>query len=256
MTNPAARSRAGSTRPERDWGWADAEAVAAPAPWVEPRPTMGSTLVWLMFGSVALHIGLAVAGWGGWNHLTGHPARAWACGITVLLAVVAMWTRVNLDPGDREDSANRWVFLPSALIWLALAFFPAFADRRDIGTFDSEAVRYLGLFVLALGGFFRLAPMFVLGHRFSGLVAIQRDHRLVTDGLYQYLRHPSYLGAVLALVGWTLVFRSACGLTLCGLFAYLIDVRVRAEEALLVSEFGEEYQAYQRRSWRLMPFLY
>jgi protein-S-isoprenylcysteine O-methyltransferase Ste14 len=217
---------------------------------------MGRTLVWLMFLCVAAHIGLAVAGWGGWHHLTGHPARAMACGLTVLLAVTAACTRVNMSAGRREDAANRWVFAPSMAIWLFLAFFPAFADRRQIGTFDSEAVRYVGLLALAVGGFLRLAPMFVLRHRFSGLVAIQRGHQLVTDGIYRHLRHPSYLGALLGLVGWVLVFRSAYGLVTCVPFAYLLNVRIQAEESMLASEFGEEYRDYQRRSWRLVPFVY
>ncbi len=242
---------------ERDWTWHDGATLAArPSDWVEPRKTMGTRLIGLMFGSVALHIGLAVAGWGGWHHLTDHPARGMACAITVLLALAATCTRVNLDTGAREDAGNRWVFAPSIAIWLALAFFPAFADRREIGTFPGETVRYVGLFILALGGALRLAPMFVLGHRFSGLVAIQRDHSLVTDGLYRRLRHPSYLGAILGLVGWTLVFRSAIGLVACGPFTLLMLARIEAEEAMLASEFGDEYRSYQQRSWRLLPFIY
>jgi protein-S-isoprenylcysteine O-methyltransferase Ste14 len=98
--------------------------------------------------------------------------------------------------------------------------------------------------------------MFVLGRRFSGLVAIQPGHELVTDGPYRYVRHPSYLGMMLGLVGWALVFRSATGLAASALALLVLAVRIGDEEALLASQFGEPYEAYRRRSWRLVPGLY
>jgi len=99
-------------------------------------------------------------------------------------------------------------------------------------------------------------PMFVLGRRFSGLVAIQEDHQLVTDGVYRWIRNPSYLGYLIAGVGWALVFRSVAGLLLVLPFVWLLLVRIRAEEALLASEFGDRYAAYRRRTWRLVPWVY
>ena len=55
-------------------------------------------------------------------------------------------------------------------------------DRLDFLTFGGEGVRWIGVALYAVGGVLRLAPVFVLGRRFSGLVAIQPDHRLVTTG--------------------------------------------------------------------------
>jgi protein-S-isoprenylcysteine O-methyltransferase Ste14 len=98
--------------------------------------------------------------------------------------------------------------------------------------------------------------MFVLGRRFSALVAIQEGHTLVTEGPYRLVRNPSYLGALLAAAGWSLVFRSGLGLLVVALLAWLLVVRIDAEEALLASEFGDEYDAYRRRTWRLVPWLY
>ena len=47
----------------------------------------------------------------------------------------------------------------------------------------------------------RIWPIFVLGRRFSGLVAIQPGHELVTDGIYGVIRHPSYLGLIVMTLG-------------------------------------------------------
>jgi len=102
----------------------------------------------------------------------------------------------------------------------------------------------------------RLVPVFVLGNRFSGLVAIQENHELVTTGPYRLIRHPSYLGLILALFGWALVFRSALGLILAVLTLPILVARMNSEEAFLESEFGADYANYRRRTWRLLPYLY
>ena len=90
----------------------------------------------------------------------------------------------------------------------------------------------------------RVATVFELGHRFSIFVALQSDHRLKTDGFYRFLRHPSYLGALMAMAGWALVFRSIVGLLLTAAMCVPIIARIRAEEQFLVSEFGEQYMSY------------
>jgi protein-S-isoprenylcysteine O-methyltransferase Ste14 len=96
----------------------------------------------------------------------------------------------------------------------------------------------------------------VLGHRFSGLVAIQPGHRLVTDGVYDVIRHPSYLGLLISALGWALVLRSAVGVLLMALMIPPLVARIRAEEKLLRSHFGAEYEAYSSRTARLVPGLF
>lgn len=87
-------------------------------------------------------------------------------------------------------------------------------------------------------------------------VTIQENHHLVTSGLYRYVRHPRYLGAVFLGVGLSLTFRSRIGLVLSSAFIGLIILRIRDEEALMHKEFGQEWEVYCEHSWRLIPFLY
>src|SRR5262245_4084220 len=206
--------------------------------------------------NVALYIGLAVWGWGGWSAFSAHPARLGAVIVTVVVSVVAMFSSGNLSSGQREDTKNRWVLLPFLVLGLILGWLPAYTDRREIATIDGDAVRYIGLVLFAGGCVLRIVPVFVLGRRFSGLVAIQEGHELVTGGLYGVIRHPSYLGLLVSLVGWSLIFRSAIGVVASLLFIPPLVARMNSEEALLESEFGERYADYRRRTWRLLPFLY
>src|SRR5207245_8681126 len=98
-----------------------------------------------------------------------------------------------------------------------------------------------GLIITAIGGFVRVATVFELGHRFSIFVALQPDHRLKTDGFYRFVRHPCYLGALLAMAGWALVFRSTIGLLFTESRSVPIIARVRGEEEFLVREVGHQY---------------
>ncbi|MGP0063168.1 MAG: methyltransferase family protein [Isosphaeraceae bacterium] len=221
---------------------------------MKPLPKWGMMLI--TASSVTLYIGLAVWGWGGWSAFMAHPARAGAVVATLVFSVAAMFTSGNLSSGRREDTTNRWIFLPFLVLGIVLAWLPAYTDRRDIGAVDGDSVRYFGLALYVVGCILRVGPVFELGRRFSGLVAIQEGHELETSGFYRVIRHPSYLGLLLLLVGWALVFRSAIGVLVSLLLIPPLVARMNSEEALLESEFGERYADYRRRTWRMLPFLY
>jgi protein-S-isoprenylcysteine O-methyltransferase Ste14 len=206
--------------------------------------------------SSALFIGLAVIGWGGFSAFFAHPPFIAVLVIFILLLGAAMFTQGNLNPGEREDRGNRWVIWTIMGLSLVLAYVPAYSDRIGLWTLDGEAVRWIGVALGAIGGTLRILPVFVLGRRFSGLVAIQKEHRLVTTGIYATIRHPSYLGLLMTTAGWVLVFRSGVGLIIAALFVPIILGRIRAEERLLASQFGAEYEAYRARSSRLLPGMY
>jgi protein-S-isoprenylcysteine O-methyltransferase Ste14 len=210
----------------------------------------------LILLATAAYLGLAVAGWGGIDAFFANSARAALAIATFALSAAALFAGGNISQGTREDRGNRWVIVALGAIGVAIGYVPAYTDRHELWTIDGEALRWLGVVIFAVGGALRLWPVYVLGNRFSGLVAIQPGHTLVTTGIYRVIRHPSYLGLVVNAFGWALAFRSAAGVLLAGLIMVPLVARMRSEEALLQSEFGEEYDAYRSRTWRLVPGLY
>ena len=141
-----------------------------------------------------IYLGLAILGRGGIAAFFSQPALTALTAVFTVLCAAAPFAGGNLSSGVREDRENRWVIAVFSLIGLLQAFLPAWSDRKGIWIIDGDAVRWLGVILFAAGGAMRIWPVFVLGTRFSGLVAIQPGHTLVTSGIYRIIRHPSYLG--------------------------------------------------------------
>jgi protein-S-isoprenylcysteine O-methyltransferase Ste14 len=210
----------------------------------------------LIVAGAAAYLGLAILGWGGFAAFFSHSALIALAIVFFAVSGAALFAGGNLSPGEREDRGNRWVIAAFAVIGLLASYLPAYTDRREFWTIDGDTVRWLGVVLFAAGGGLRLWPVFVLGNRFSGLVAIQPGHTLVTTGIYAVIRHPSYLGLLVNSLGWALAFRSGVGVLLSALLIPPLLVRIHAEERLLRAHFGETYDAYRARTARMIPGLY
>ena len=206
--------------------------------------------------SIIAYLGLAIVGAGGPGRFFSYPPLTAVTLVTIALGVAGLFSEGHIGAGVKEDRSNRWVIAALGVLGVLGAYLPAYTDRIDFLTLGGEGVRWLGVLLYAAGGVLRLAPVFVLGRRFSGLVAIQPEHRLVSSGLYGVIRHPSYLGLFVLSLGWGLAFRSGVGVILAVLTLPVVLARVDAEERLLSETFGAEYDAYRARTWRLIPYVY
>ncbi len=121
---------------------------------------------------------------------------------------------------------------------------------------------FVGIPLLALGGYFRTkARLEVKRAGFQNLIGTARlqiveNHELITDGLYKHLRHPLYLGELLRNFGIALIFSSLYGTIFMIIGSFFLLFRINIEERMLVEQFGEQYKEYQKRTKRIIPFLY
>ena len=213
--------------------------------------TLGAVLLALCF------LQLCACGEGGWTASFHDPARR-DVGISLLaLAALTPLCGCHVGLGSFKDHGNDWVLLALLILGLCLGYFSARCDRNGFFTLGrGEPLRYVGLLLFLTGSVLRILAIRTLGPRFTVWVTIQDEHELVTDRLYRHLRHPSYTGAILTLLGWALVYRSGIGVMIAAGMGFLLIFRIDAEERLLLAQFPVMYAEYIERSWRLVPFVY
>ena len=92
-----------------------------------------------------------------------------------------------------------------------------------------------------------------LGRNWGMPMSRKENPRLVMTGPYARVRHPSYGGILLAMLGTTLGAAVFWVLPLVLFGAYFV-YSARREEAFMISQFPEEYPAYMKRSRMLLPW--
>lgn len=140
-------------------------------------------------------------------------------------------------------------FLP--LIWVASPLL-ASADYplRPVPLFGGTLCLVFGLWL-----FHRSHAE--LGANWSITLEVRENHRLVTEGLYRWVRHPMYLSLLIYSAGQALVLPNyVAGPSYGVAMALLFAVRVGAEERMMLEEFGKDYEAYMARTKRLVPGLW
>jgi len=140
------------------------------------------------------------------------------------------------------------------LLGLGLVFFPQIHFSVLAIPFHSSYPIALTGFGLVIAGLaFSAWARDVLGRNWSGRVIIQDSHQLITIGPYAYVRHPLYIGIVVAIVGTALIVADT-GASI-GFFFSLAFFWLKAtrEERLLEAEFGSVYASYRERTGSLLP---
>jgi protein-S-isoprenylcysteine O-methyltransferase Ste14 len=166
-----------------------------------------------------------------------------------------------LRPARGQDARS---VRPDPLVMLALFVLPLAA--APLGAFGARRVLYVppyantiswcGVALAAAGLALRVSAMARLGRRFAPVVALQREHALETGGPYAFVRHPGYLGALMACLGGSVAFGSLFALPVPALMLVAQLARVHREEALLAGSFGAEWAAYAGRTGALLPRLF
>ena len=96
----------------------------------------------------------------------------------------------------------------------------------------------------------------ILGKNWSGNVMLQKEHQLITEGPYNLVRHPIYLGVLMAMLGSSLVIGQIFGLAYFIFSAFGLWIKSGQEEALLATQFPNDYLQYKQKVKRLLPYLF
>ncbi len=159
-------------------------------------------------------------------------------------------------PDAPEDRGSLRVVLLGSSVAILAAFVLPFVIPRATLPGDRIVWFIIGVLTLIAGSLLRRHCFRVLGAFFTGAVTIQPGHRVVDQGAYRWVRHPSYsaalviyLGIALALDNWLSVVVSLA----VALPAYWY--RARVEEMALQSALGTQYAEFMATRKRFIPFI-
>jgi protein-S-isoprenylcysteine O-methyltransferase Ste14 len=154
----------------------------------------------------------------------------------------------------RQDAGSFPLILWGESAAGAAAFAVALASTRGAMVTGRLPVYIAGIALLLGGGLLRRHCFRMLGAAFTGAVHVEPGHRIVEQGAYRWVRHPSYTASVLMFVGIGCALGHWASLALMTVVPALVhSYRVRVEERALVATIGAPYQEYMSRTRRFIP---
>jgi protein-S-isoprenylcysteine O-methyltransferase Ste14 len=115
----------------------------------------------------------------------------------------------------------------------------------------------LGILMIIIGLIIRITAINTLGKFFTATARTTNEHLLITSGPFSIMRHPSYAGAILVITGVPVLLNNLItffSTILLLFFAY--DFRIKSEEKVLISTFGEKYLQYSLKVKKIVPHLW
>jgi protein-S-isoprenylcysteine O-methyltransferase Ste14 len=96
-----------------------------------------------------------------------------------------------------------------------------------------------------------------LGKNWSPILEIRKNHKLITNGPYKYIRHPMYTQIwIWVICQWLILSNWVVGLVGILTWTILYVIRIPEEEKMMVEEFGQEYEDYMRKTKKIIPWVY
>lgn len=178
-------------------------------------------------------------------------------GLVAVWAASEIWLGLRRRSGDRSrqrDGGTLRMLMVTIYLCIGLGVWLSYVRPWPIPEPPRVALFLIGMAMMVAGMLFRWWSIRVLAEYFTVDVSIRADHRIVRDGPYRVLRHPSYTGALATFYGFSL-----CLGDIAALLAVVVPVtlvflwRIRVEEAVLAQAFPDDYPTYVREAKRLLP---
>jgi protein-S-isoprenylcysteine O-methyltransferase Ste14 len=187
-----------------------------------------------------------------------HAVASTMFGVTMgLWAIVELRQAIRRRPeatsADRHslDVVRLTLFAGIFLAALSRSRFPGATIRGGVWTFA------IGFVIAWVGIIVRTWAIASLGRLFTISVMTSADQRVVESGPYRYVRHPSYSGLILILVGAAVMFGNWVGLAAIAVIPTIgLLTRIRVEERAMTKALGTAYRDFADSRKRLIPYIW
>ncbi|MFN8388185.1 MAG: isoprenylcysteine carboxylmethyltransferase family protein [Anaerolineales bacterium] len=190
-----------------------------------------------------------------------------------VIAALVLFTGIGISgyfrrKADRESGETvsrkadgsmmmNFIRIGGLILWLSPIVYlinPAWMAWSKIGL--PESIRWLGvgLGILCMFGIYWLFSS--IGSGITPTSATRKEHKLATNGIYKYIRHPLYTIGSSFILSFGMMADNWF-IALFGILAFiLMAIRTPKEEANLIEKFGDEYREYMKRTGRFLPKLF
>jgi len=175
----------------------------------------------------------------------------------IWVASDAVLNYANRSKDTSKDQSSFWILVVTDYSAAFAGVYIALMQGAGNILWGNPYLNYLGLTFVILGLTIRWVAIYTLKRQFTVNVVIIQNHQLVNAGIYNYVRHPAYLGSLLSFLGLALYFGNWISFVVIffpTLFAILN--RIAVEEKVLINHFGREYIDYAKKTKRLIPNIY
>jgi protein-S-isoprenylcysteine O-methyltransferase Ste14 len=185
----------------------------------------------------------------------------------IIYAVIIFWIcseflltyyRRRKKPNEVDPTTKIFLFvIYSAIVISSLISF--LWNDFNIGTIAGriENIKITGAAVIILGMMLRWYSIVILGKYFTANITILENHVLFKNKIYKYIRHPSYLGAIISYTGFGIFLCNWISLAILVVAITSVNLyRIKYEEKLLLSHFGDDYKEYMKKTKKFIPFLH
>lgn len=162
--------------------------------------------------------------------------------------------RRSADLTRQRDGGTLRLLLVTIYLCVGLGVWLSHLRPWPIPEPPRVALFLIGMAMMVAGMLLRWWSVRVLAEYFTVDVSIRPDHRIVRDGPYRWLRHPSYTGALATFYGFAVCLGDIAALLVVVLPVTLVFLwRIRVEEGVLAQAFPDDYPAYMCETKRLLP---
>jgi protein-S-isoprenylcysteine O-methyltransferase Ste14 len=187
--------------------------------------------------------------------------------IILLIAIPAVWIALEIGLVIRDNARGKgktagdkgtrcFNFIAITLGILAAAILNG-VERFIFPGGKTPAIFFLGIAIMLIGMVLRYWAVATLGAFFRTTIETDQDQKVIESGPYHFIRHPSYAGWLLICLGYGVAVQNWLSLLAAVLLPLIALIyRIQIEERVLVSALGPAYIAYQKKTRRLIPWIW
>jgi protein-S-isoprenylcysteine O-methyltransferase Ste14 len=183
-------------------------------------------------------------------------------GACYLILWILWWTITFIGRRKGEDTiynkGQKMLVIISGIVSIPfLIYIPVWEYSNFQGPIPRDGVlSWAGIILFATGIIIQSVAMWQLKGFYTVRIGIQPEQKLITSGLYRFIRHPGYLSYIITIIGIGLALSSILTLIFVIFIVLFLVLRITGEEEMLLKEFGDEYKAYMNRTKKIIPFIY